>query len=66
MEMMKAVYDAREQQNLTQKELARRSGVQQSDISKIENGTRNPSIKLLRKIAHGLNMKLEIRFIPNA
>ena len=64
--MMKAVYDAREQQNLTQKELARRSGVQQSDISKIENGTRNPSIKLLRKIAHGLNMKLEIRFIPNA
>lgn len=65
MDVTVAVLDAREQQNLTQEELARRSGVQQSDISKIENGTRNPSIKVLRKIARGLGMKLEIRFVSN-
>ena len=65
VDMMVAVLDARKQRNLTQEELARRSGVHQSDISKIENGTRNPSIKMLRKIARGLNMKLEIKFVPN-
>jgi DNA-binding transcriptional regulator YiaG len=32
----KEIVDARTSQNLTQKELARRSGINQADISKIE------------------------------
>lgn len=46
MDVIRAIVDARISQNLTQKELAEKSGINQADISKLENGTRNPSIKL--------------------
>ena len=45
MDVIRAIVDARTSQNLTQKELAERTGINQADISKLENGTRNPSIK---------------------
>ena len=43
MDVIRAIVDARISRNLTQKELAERSGINQADISKLENGTRNPS-----------------------
>ena len=64
-EAMKAVLDARLSRNLSQSELATISGINQSEISKIESGTRNPSIKILRKIANAMNMHIEIKFVPN-
>ena len=64
MEVIRAVLDARNSQNLSQKELAKLSGLNQSDISKLENGTCNPTIKLLQKIADGLDMDLKIEFVP--
>ena len=45
MDVIRAMIDARIEQNLTQKELAARTGIDQADISKLENGTRNPSLK---------------------
>ena len=54
MDVIRAMIDARIEQNLTQKELAARTGIDQADISKLENGTRNPSLKLLKKLASGL------------
>ena len=48
MDVIRAMIDARIKNNLTQKELAARTGIDQADISKLENGTRNPSLKLLR------------------
>ena len=50
MDVIRAMIDARIEQNLTQKELAARTGIDQADISKLENGTRNPSLKLLKKL----------------
>ena len=44
MDVIRAIVDARTSQNLTQKELSERTGINQADISKLENGTRNPSI----------------------
>ena len=64
MDVIRAMIDARIKQNLTQKELAARTGIDQADISKLENGTRNPSLKLLKKLASGLGMQLKIEFIP--
>lgn len=64
MDVIRALIDARIASNLTQKQLAELSGVNQSDISKIENGTRNPSIRLLQKLAAGMNMSLKLQFIP--
>lgn len=62
--MIRAIVDARASQNLTQKELAERTGINQADISKIENGTRNPSLNLLKRLADGMGMALKIEFIP--
>lgn len=64
MDVIRAMIDARIEQNLTQKELAARTGINQADISKLENGTKNPSLKLLKKLANGLGMQLKIEFVP--
>ena len=64
MDIIRAIVDARVSQNLTQKELAERTGIHQSDISKIENGTRNPSLNLLKRLADGMGMALRIEFVP--
>ena len=36
----------------------------QADISRIENGTRNPSLSMVKKLAHGLGMQLKREFVP--
>ena len=64
MDVIRAIVEARISQNLTQKELSERSGINQADISKIENGTRNPSLNLLKRLADGMGMSLKIEFIP--
>lgn len=64
MDVIKALIDARTSRNLTQEELAERTGIHQSDICKLERGVRNPSIKLLQRLAEGLDMVLKIEFIP--
>ena len=64
MDVIRAIVDARISQNMTQKELAERTGINQADISKLENGTRNPSLKLLKRLAHGMGMQLKIEFVP--
>jgi predicted transcriptional regulator len=64
MDIIKAIVDARTSQNLTQKELAARTGINQADISKLENGTRNPTINLLKRLADGMGMTLKIEFVP--
>lgn len=63
-DVIRTVVEARLAKNLTQKELAERTGINQADISKLENGTRNPSINLLKRIADGMDMVLKIEFLP--
>lgn len=64
MDVIRAIVDARTSQNITQKELAERTGINQADISKLENGTRNPSVSLLKRLAEGMGMVLKIEFVP--
>ena len=64
MDVIRAIVEARTSQNLTQKELAKRTGIDQADISKLENGTRNPSVNLLKRLADGMGMMLKIEFVP--
>lgn len=64
MDVIRAIVNARTSQNLTQNELAKRTGINQADISKLENGTRNPSVNLLKRLAEGMGMRLKIEFIP--
>ncbi len=53
---------ARIDAGLTQKELAEKSGVRQSNISRIESGSATPTLQTLKAIAKGLGKKLRISF----
>lgn len=64
MDSIRSMIKARKSQNLTQKQLAELVGIDQGDISKLENGLRNPTIQLLKRIADSMNMTLKIEFIP--
>lgn len=61
-EVMRSLIDARIKQNLTQKELAERSGIRQSNISRIENGTTSPTVATLQALAAGMGKRLHISF----
>ena len=63
-DLIQAMIDARISQNITQKELSDRTGITQADISRIENGTRNPSLAMVKRIAAGLGMQLRLEFVP--
>ena len=63
-DIIQAMIDARNKQHLTQKELAAKTGITQADISRIENGTRNPSLAMVKRIAEGLGMQLKLEFTP--
>lgn len=64
--IVQAMIDARKRTGLTQKELAERTGIAQSDISKFETGGGNPSLKTLQRLAAGMGTVLHIEFRPTA
>ena len=61
-EVRDLVISARSAANLTQKQLAQRSGVSQANISKIENGNYQPSLSTLKRIADALGKRLVVSF----
>ena len=61
-EVTRQIVEARMEEGLTQRELARRCGMKASNHSRLENGGGNPSVATLAKIARGLGRRLEIRF----
>lgn len=62
--IIQAIIDARKDAGFTQKELAERTGIAQADISKLENGNANPSLRTLKRLAKGLGMRLKVEFMP--
>ena len=61
-ELIKQIIRIRNEQKLTQQELANRTGTKQSNISRLEKGEYNPSLKFLKKLAQGLGKELHIEF----
>lgn len=57
-----ALLDYRLANDMTQKELAKKIGINRSDLSKLESADANPTLKTLKKIAKALERKLEIHF----
>ena len=55
-----AVEAARKKKKVSQFELSQRTGIHQAEISKLERGISNPSVKTLERIAEALDCKLEI------
>lgn len=61
--VMQTIMEARAKTGLTQKQLSERTGISQADISRLERGTANPSIKTLQRIANALGRRVQIEFI---
>ena len=62
----RAILDARINAGMTQMELSKKSGISQADISRLEKGTRNPSLNLLKSkclTLKKLKMKL-MKYLP--
>jgi predicted transcriptional regulator len=61
-EVTRQIIKARLENNITQKELAGRIGINQSHISRLESGNYNPSLGFLKKVASGLGKEIHIEF----
>ena len=59
-ELIEKLIKARLEANLTQKELAQKCGMKQSNISRLESGKSNPTIRFLEKLANSLDCDLVI------
>lgn len=50
----------RKEKKMTQADIARRTGIPRTNITRFESGRYNPSLEILVKIAAALDMKLEL------
>ncbi len=57
-----ALASARAKKGYSQKVLSDMTGIDQSDLSKMERGVANPSVGTLNRIAEALDMQLKISF----
>lgn len=62
-EVRRQISDIRSKENLTQKELARKCGLTQANISNIEKGIAKPTIETLKKIADATGKRIRIEFV---
>jgi len=62
--IIQAMIGARKNSGITQKQLSKKAGIAQGDISKIENGSANPSLRTLKRLAAAMDTKLKIEFLP--
>ena len=60
-ELYEALIQARIHNKLTQRELAQKIGVAQSALERFESGRVNPTLSFLKKVTHGLGLKLTVK-----
>lgn len=58
-----AMINAHKSSGITQKELSQKFGIAQGDISKLENGNANPSLRTLQRLASTMEKTLKIEFV---
>lgn len=63
-QIMRAIAEGREIRELTQQQLSAATGIPQADISRLENGNGNPSLRTLKRLAAGMGMALKVEFVP--
>ena len=52
----------RKEAGVTQEELSRRTGISRPNIARMENGSYNPTVEMLVRLAAGIGKKVDIRF----
>ena len=61
--IIQSIINARKEAGLTQRELSEKTGISQGDISKLERGNANPSLRTLQRLAAGMGKVLKIEFV---
>jgi predicted transcriptional regulator len=61
-DIINALITCRKELNITQVQLSERTGIPQADLSRLESGRYNPSIKFLKRVANGMGKQLHISF----
>jgi predicted transcriptional regulator len=61
--LIEEIITARQERNLTQKDLAELVGTKQSNISRLESGNYNPTLDFLNKVARAIGKELEVRIV---
>ena len=59
-----SITEARRAKGLTREQLAERAGISETDVSDIETGQLDISLRKLQQLARGLGKKLHIEFQP--
>jgi transcriptional regulator with XRE-family HTH domain len=62
-EAQRLIIEARIKEGLSQKELAKRTGLTSSSLSRIEHGKSSPTIAMLQRLARGMGKTLKIEFV---
>lgn len=62
-QLIQAMIEGREELNMSQQKLSEITGINRADISKLENGSANPSLKTIKRIAGGLGKRVQIKFV---
>ena len=63
-QITRAMLEGRQLNHFTQEQLAEATGINQANISRLENGTANPSLSTLKRLAAGMGMELKLEFVP--
>lgn len=63
-DLARALIEVRTRAGLTQTELAKRMGTNQSAVARLESGRVYPSMRTLEKVARATGTRLRIRFDP--
>ncbi|MBQ0027692.1 MAG: helix-turn-helix transcriptional regulator [Lachnospiraceae bacterium] len=63
--IMQEFVKLRKEKKVTQAELAKRTGIARPNIARMENGSYNPTIDMMARLAAGLDMHLDIKWVPN-
>lgn len=58
--IIKSLIIARARGGLTQRQLAERIGIPQSSLARFESGRVNPTLPFLKKVVHGLGLRIAI------
>lgn len=61
--LMRTIMEARIEKGLTQQKLSELTGISQADISRLEGGTANPSLRTIQRIAEALGKQVRISFV---
>jgi DNA-binding XRE family transcriptional regulator len=59
-EMIAQIIAARYEEGLSQEDLAERTGIARSNISRLESGNYNPSFEFMARVAKGLGREIHV------